>query len=168
MAGFGRPLAGALKWNGENVAADCMAHRARLNYIGHADALKPALTARENLAFCTGLSGVEDAIDAALERLRLTALADVAGRFLSAGEKRRLALARFAAVPAPLWLLDEPTVGLDAQATAAFESLLAEHRAGGGLVVLSTHTVVALDDAETLDMTGYAIARAVFDQDAGR
>ncbi|MCC7272450.1 MAG: ATP-binding cassette domain-containing protein, partial [Alphaproteobacteria bacterium] len=129
--------------------------RARLRWLGHADALKPPLTARENVAFWASLAGAPDpaaAALAALERLALGPLADTPARWLSQGQRRRVALARLAAVPAPLWLLDEPTVGLDADAVAAVEALLALHRAAGGIAVVATHVPIALPGAATLMM----------------
>jgi heme exporter protein A len=79
-------------------------------------------------------------------------LAEVPARYLSAGQKRRLALARLLAVPRPLWLLDEPGVGLDAANRERLERALAEHRAGGGIAVLATHGDVAVEDALTSDL----------------
>ena len=166
MAGLGRPAAGTLLWqddgsgDAEDIAADHAAHRGRLNYVGHQDALKPALTVRENLAFWAGLSNAEAGIDAALDRFALQPLATVPARFLSAGERRRLTLARLAAIPAPLWLLDEPMVGLDDRAVEALLTLLAAHRDAGGMVVLSAHGPLDLGPAETLQMAPFSIARS--------
>lgn len=157
-AGLARPSAGLIAWNGGDVAADRSGHRARLAYVGHADAVKPALTAAENLAFWAGLRGGGDVQDA-LHRLGLGGHAHVAGRFLSSGERRRLALALLAACRAALWLLDEPAVGLDSASVAVLEAMIAEHRRGGGMVALSTHTEMNLGRAETLDLADFAVAR---------
>lgn len=158
-SGLARPSAGRIAWNGGDIAADRAAHRARIAYIGHADAVKPALTAAENLAFWAGLRGGGD-VGGALRRLGLGGHAHVAGRFLSSGERRRLALALLAACPAELWLLDEPAVGLDSASGAVLEALIAGHRRGGGMVALSTHTEMDLGRAETLDLAAFAVARA--------
>lgn len=158
-AGLARPSTGVISWNGDDIASDRALHRARLVYVGHADAVKPALTAAENLAFWAGLRGGGD-VAGGLRRLGLGALAQVPARYLSSGEKRRLALAPLAASPADLWLLDEPAVGLDAASVALLESLIAEHRKAGGMVALSTHTEMALGGAETLDLAAFAVARA--------
>jgi heme exporter protein A len=158
VAGLAQPSGGVIAWNGETIAADRAAHRARIAYVGHADAVKPALTAAENLAFWTGLRGGGD-VAAGLRRLGLDGLAEVPARYLSSGEKRRVALALLAASPAELWLLDEPAVGLDAASVALLEALIAEHRNGGGMVVLSTHTEMALCGAATLDLAAFAVAR---------
>src|SRR5262249_8082516 len=145
LAGLGRPAAGVIAWAGASVADDSDAHRRRLLFLGHQDAVKPWLTARENLAFWAALHGASaGAIAPALERFALGAQADLPARFLSQGQRRRLALARFAAIPAQLWLLDEPTTGLDDANVATLEALVAEHCAMGGLAVVSTHLALSL------------------------
>jgi heme exporter protein A len=132
---------------------DLAAHRARLHHVGHADAVKGALTVRENLAFAAALSGAPDAALApALAGFELARLADVGARYLSSGQRRRLALARLLAAPRPLWLLDEPGVGLDAANRERLEQALAGHRARGGIVVLATHGDVAVEDALLLEL----------------
>ena len=164
MAGLGRPTAGALLWNGASILQDKAAHRTRTAYVGHSDAIKPALTVAENLKFWTGMHGIDGDVPAALARLGLEQHAQVSGRYLSSGERRRLALATLAAVPSDLWLLDEPTVGLDATSQSALEGLLADHRSRGGMVVLSTHVDLRLDDAQTLDLGAYAVSRDTVDE----
>jgi heme exporter protein A len=157
LAGLLPPASGRLLWDGISLAEDPSAHRERLHFIGHQDAVKPVLSAAETLNFWAGLrSG--DATEAALRRLGLEHLAGTPGRFLSAGQKRRVNLARLLASPAPLWLLDEPTTGLDRVAVAAFEAALADHRAGGGMVVASTHTPLELPGARTLRLDDYPAA----------
>ena len=148
LAGLLRPADGAILWRGEDVAADPGAHAARLRYLGHQDAVKPALTVAENLAFFARLWGGE--VAPALAALGLGTLADLPGRVLSSGQKRRLALARLALAPAPLWLLDEPTTGLDAASVERLRPLLAAHRAAGGIVLAATHIPLPLEDAEEL------------------
>jgi len=165
IAGLARPTTGVITWNRVDVATDRAAHRARLAYVGHADAVKPALTAAENLAFWSGLRG-EGNVAAALARLGLARHAQVAARFLSSGERRRLALAQLAASHAILWLLDEPTVGLDTAALAALEALIAEHRQSGGMVALSTHAEMALGQSDIVDLGAFAVARPMQDADA--
>jgi heme exporter protein A len=153
LAGFLRPAAGRLRWAGAAVADDLAAHRGRLHHVGHADAVKAALTVRENLAFATALGGgAGSGLAAALDGFDLAPLADLPARYLSAGQRRRLALARLLAVPRPLWLLDEPGVGLDAANRGRLEQTLVRHRAAGGLVVLATHGDVAVEDALMLEL----------------
>lgn len=148
LAGLLRPAEGAVAWQGTDVAADPAAHAARLRYVSHQDALKPALTVTENLDFFARLWGGE--VAPALAAMALTPLADLPARVLSSGQKRRLALARLALAPAPLWLLDEPTTGLDAASVERLGPLLAAHRAAGGIVVAATHIPLPLADVREL------------------
>jgi heme exporter protein A len=141
MAGLLAPVAGAQTWDDQPLMLDPDAHRGRLRYLGHQDAVKPALTVLENLALWQQLHGLRDvaAIGHALAALGLDRLAELPARLLSAGQRRRVALARLLAAPAPLWLLDEPTTALDDDGVARFARMVGDHRAGGGLVVLSSH-----------------------------
>ncbi len=160
MAGLLRPAAGRLTWEGEEVYRDREAHAQRLSYVGHLDAVKPVLTVAENLRFWARLDGGGGTMDAALAALGLSALADIPCRLLSAGQRRRLALARLAVAGAPLWLLDEPTVGLDSDSVERLGRLVARHRESGGMVAVATHAEVALAGAGTLDLAAHAAAPA--------
>jgi heme exporter protein A len=155
MAGLTPPAEGKFLWDGVAIAEDPARHRARLHFIGHADALKPPLTVCETLGFWAGMRGGA-AIEAALDRFRLHALADLPCRLLSAGQRRRVSLGRLVASPAALWLLDEPLTGLDEESVADLLDAIADHRAKGGRIVLSTHTPLALGAAETLSLADYA------------
>jgi heme exporter protein A len=148
LAGLLAPAEGRLLWDGADALADRAAHAARLRYLSHQDALKPALTARENLAFFARLWGGD--AESALDALALAPLAELPARVLSSGQKRRLALARLALAPAALWLLDEPTVGLDAASVERLGLLLARHRAAGGMVLAATHLPLPLPGAREL------------------
>jgi heme exporter protein A len=140
LAGLLEPAAGLLSWNGGPVRDDPAAHRGRLHLIGHGNAIKSALSVRENLRFAVALAGAPaDGIERALESLDLAALAGVPSLYLSAGQRRRLALARLLAAPRALWLLDEPDAGLDAASRERLARAVAEHRAGGGIAVIATH-----------------------------
>ena len=152
MAGLLQPIAGNLAWQDSTVADEPEGHFQRLHYVGHHDAVKPVLTVAENVAFWAALRDQHARLDPALDAFDIRHLKDVPGRFLSAGQKRRVNLARILAAPAPLWLLDEPTTALDVATVARFERVLAEHRATGGMVVASTHTALGLDDAVTLNL----------------
>jgi heme exporter protein A len=160
MAGLTPLEQGQLAWDGGAIGDDPAAHRARLHFIGHADALKPVLTAAETVAFWAGMRGYADG-EAALERFGLGSLAATPCRLLSAGQRRRLALARLVASPAALWLLDEPLTGLDEDGVADLHDAIAAHREAGGRVALSTHAPLALRQAATLALGEYA-ARAPF------
>ena len=148
LAGLVRPIAGHVLWQGEDAFADLTGHARRVAYIGHQDAVKPGLTVAENLRFAARVSGRP--VAAALAAVALQTLADLPARMLSAGQKRRLALSRLLLSGAPLWLLDEPTLGLDTAAIERFGRVLAAHRATGGMVVAATHVPLPLADAATL------------------
>ena len=156
MAGLTPPAGGILAWDGGAVGADAAAHRARLHFIGHADALKPALTAAETVEFWAGMRGGVVDVAAALGPFRLEAIADTPCRFLSAGQRRRLSLARLVASPAALWLLDEPLTGLDDDSVNDLYAAIAAHRRSGGRLALATHAAVALPDAAALALEDFA------------
>jgi heme exporter protein A len=121
------------------------------HYLGHLDALKPSLSVRENLAFWAHYLGGHDAdVDSALAALDLDSLADLPAAYLSAGQRRRLSIARLIAVPRPLWLLDEPTSALDVVAQQRFAELMRTHLAGGGIIVAAVHGPIGLDGAREL------------------
>ena len=143
LAGLLPAAEGTIKWDGADVTRDREAHRARLCYLGHQDALKASLTARENLEFWASFNGGD--VDAALRDFALAPLAERLARMLSAGQKRRLALCRVALSNAPLWLLDEPVTALDTEARAAFAALLRQHLAAGGLAIIATHEPLAIE-----------------------
>jgi heme exporter protein A len=164
LAGLLKSLTGTLTWAGETLSSDREAHAGRLHYLGHQDSLKNVLTVRENLLFWARLHDplASDAkIDAALAVLSLTPLAALPAKLLSAGQRRRLALSRLLAAKAPLWLLDEPSVGLDLASVARLEEMIAEHRATGGIVILSTHVELKVPDAEQLFLDRFAPTAAV-------
>lgn len=164
MAGLLDLFDGTLDWNDEPVARAREEHCARLHYVGFQDAIKPVLTVRENLAFWTGLRGPAGGIGTALETVGLGRLADTPAQFLSSGQRRRLSLSRLLASSAELWLLDEPTVGLDSDGVGMLESLIATHRDAGGMVVLATHQPMRIGGrAETLDLADFAATRQFFD-----
>ena len=154
LAGLGRLAAGQILWSGQDALADLPAHAARVAYVGHLDAVKPGLTVEENLRFAARIGGGRIAV--ALDALGLSALAELPARMLSAGQKRRLALARLVLSQAPLWLLDEPTLGLDAASVERFGTVLATHRARGGIIVAATHLPLPLPDAAELRLTADA------------
>ncbi|MDE2238826.1 MAG: heme ABC exporter ATP-binding protein CcmA [Rhodospirillales bacterium] len=138
LAGLTPLAAGALFWNDEPALADHEAHAARIGWLGHQDAVKPALTPAEQAPL------------AALALMGLESFAHLPARFLSAGQKRRLAIARMAAAQKPLWLLDEPTTGLDSGSIQRFLGLCTAQRQRGGLIIASTHTPLELPDTQVL------------------
>ena len=160
MAGLLTPRSGTLCWNGESISNDRTAHHARTHYLGHQDAIKPVLTVRDNLRLWGQLRGVRDldaTIDRALHALQIHHLARVTGRYLSSGQKRRTALARILIGQSDLWLLDEPTVGLDRESCAELAQLIKEFRARGGIVIYSTHIDLDVENPTVLDLDNFAI-----------
>lgn len=155
MAGLLLPDKGTVSWEGEPIERDVEAHNARLHYVGHQDAVKPSLTVADNLAFWSALSrghARTDAVQRALARFGLAPLCDIPARMLSAGQRRRLALARLLASPASLWLLDEPTIALDADSIAVLGEAIRAHLREGGLAVIATHGDLAIEGAGCLDL----------------
>jgi cell division protein FtsA len=133
MAGLTPVLSGEIRWGDGAIQADRIAHNSRCHYVSHQDALKPVLTVRQNLELWQSLrNGGPERIELALERLGIARLADLPALLLSAGQRRRLALARLMAMTSPLWLLDEPATALDADGAARLEQILRDHLAGGG------------------------------------
>jgi len=143
LAGLMLPAAGRIAWDGADIAKAADAHRARLGFIGHQDAVKPGLSVAENLGFWAGFGGGD--VKAALAAFKLANLADRPARFLSAGQRRRLALSRLALRRSALWLLDEPTTALDSDSRQAFLALLRDHLDGGGIAVIATHEDLGID-----------------------
>jgi heme exporter protein A len=133
LAGLTRPHAGEVRMSG--AAAE-----AGLHYLGHLDAIKPSETAAEQARFWARFFGHDPDIAApAMKRVGLSSRADVPGRGLSAGQKRRLALARLLLDPRPVWLLDEPAAALDTDGRRLAGELVEEHRAAGGVVIAAIH-----------------------------
>ena len=148
-----KAAAGKMTWDGADVTEDQEAHRTRLHFIGHQDAVKGALTVRENIEVWAKIrESAVDRVDAAMAAFGIAHLADTPAQYLSAGQHRRTALARLVASRAALWLLDEPTVSLDADGTACLQQAIMEHRATKGMVMAATHIELGLDDVEFLQM----------------
>ena len=155
-AGYLAPSAGEIRRDGIPVSDDPERHRTGLHYVGHLDAVKPALSVAENLAFWSGAltakagTSLRPSVGRALDRMGLAGLADAPARCLSAGQRRRLALARLVASPRPLWLLDEPTASLDAAGMETLLELVSRHRSSGGMVLAAVHGPFAVDGAVTI------------------
>ncbi len=151
IAGLQEPLSGRIEGAEDRVA-----------YAAHADGLKAMLTVRENLSFWAQVFGMSD-ISPALDGYALRPLANRLAGTLSAGQKRRLGLARLLVTGRPIWVLDEPTVSLDADAVALFGSVLRGHLAAGGSALMATHIDLGVE-AQVLDVSAY---RAAPDADLG-
>ncbi|MBV9560121.1 MAG: heme ABC exporter ATP-binding protein CcmA [Bradyrhizobium sp.] len=146
IAGLLQPAGGSivLEGGGAELTLPEQAH-----YLGHRDALKPALSVAENLAFWRDFLGGE-CVDAAgsLAAVGIEHAAHLPAAYLSAGQRRRLSLARLIAVRRPLWLLDEPTAALDAAGQALFAGLMRDHLARGGLIIAATHGPLGVEGRE--------------------
>jgi heme exporter protein A len=146
VAGLLRPAAGRIELAG-GAAEDTPAEKA--HYLGHLDAIKPSLTVAENLGFWVRyLGGDIAALPAALAAVSLDGLAGLPAAYLSAGQRRRLSLARLIAVPRPIWLLDEPASALDAAGQERLAALMRDHLTGGGLIVAATHGPLGIEAKE--------------------
>jgi len=141
LCGLTLPETGAVFWEGRNVLRNRADFHAALCYIGHRESLKADLTAEENLVFQLGLhaSLSQADIHGALERVGLTRARTVPARSLSAGQKRRVSLARALASGGRLWVLDEPYTNLDVAGRALVDGMMADHLAHGGLILLVAH-----------------------------
>lgn len=142
LAGLQPPMAGEVGLPPEAIA-----------YAAHSDGLKAQLSVRENLAFWASVHGTRD-VAPALTQMNLESLADRMAATLSAGQKRRLGLARLLVTGRPIWLLDEPTVSLDTASVALFAEAVGAHVAGGGAALIATHIDLGLE-AEILDVTPF-------------
>ena len=151
IAGFIRPAVGTLAWADAKPAADLGEGRQQLAYLGHANPLKDVLSVEQNVRFLAHIAG-SAAIDAALGRFDLSDLADTPARYLSSGQRRRTSLAALVATERPLWLLDEPGVGLDRRNRAHLETAIEAHRSAGGIAVIASHGDVTIDDPLILEL----------------
>ncbi len=146
LAGLQPPVAGRIDSDPDDIA-----------YASHADGLKATLTVGENLTFWARIFGGRG-IDTALAAFDLTRLADRPAMNLSAGQKRRAGLARLVLTGRRIWLMDEPTVSLDAESVGLLETVLARHLTGGGTSIVATHAQMSLPDAGILDLTPHRAA----------
>jgi len=159
LAGLSRPAGGSVRFLADGVVDSDEVGR-HIHYLGHRDAVKPALTVHENLAFWRNFLGADGGapVEAALESVGLLDLAALPAAYLSAGQRRRLAVARLVAVRRPLWLLDEPTAALDAASEASLVGLMAAHLGMGGAVVAATHLAIGLAGARSLRLVAGEMA----------
>jgi heme exporter protein A len=151
IAGFVRRSSGELTLEGgdSELTLGEQAH-----YLGHQDALKPSLSVAENLSFWSRFLGEGQDPSAALAAVGLDPIAELPAAYLSAGQRRRLSIARLIAVERPIWLLDEPTTALDAAAQTTFAGLMASHLAGGGLILAAAHGPIGLAAPKELRLGG--------------
>ncbi|MAZ98421.1 MAG: heme ABC transporter ATP-binding protein CcmA [Rhodospirillaceae bacterium] len=158
MAGLGQPSSGSLFWNLQNIELDPTNHFERLNYVGHLTGVKLALNVQEDLSFWMTLHDDYDheVVSSALEHFGLYKQRNLPIRFLSSGQRRKLALARLLVRPSKIWLLDEPTIGLDQLGICSLEKIIQDHRATNGIVIVASHTKIELGDGhKKLDLSDF-------------
>ena len=143
IAGFIAPLQGAIAFDEEGEITDAEDRGKLIGWLGHQDAVKSQLTPHESLHFFVGLYGATADADVALEAVGLSRVAGLPCQYLSAGQKKRLALARLRMSGRPVWLLDEPLASLDAEGRELVKSMIATHCAGGGIAIAATHETIA-------------------------
>lgn len=150
-----KAIAGRLQSSGGSLTLDGVEEgpvHEYCHYLSHSNALKPALTVGENLDFWCGFLGGEGDTDAALDEVGLPGISDIPAGYLSAGQKRRVAIARLLMAHRPIWLADEPTAALDKTSEKMFARLANEHMAKGGIVIAATHQPLAIKGANKLEM----------------
>jgi heme exporter protein A len=155
LAGLSRPEAGEIRWQGEPIARNAEDYRRALLFLGHHAAVKDELTGAENLRLAAQLDDVEVGpaeVLQALHHFGLRGREDLPVRFLSAGQKRRVLLARLMVRKAKLWVLDEPFTALDGRAIEMLGALVGEHLAQGGLAVITSHQTVPLAGGKVLEL----------------
>lgn len=146
LCGLAWPAAGEVRWNGTEIRRLGDDYRGRMMYVGHLNGIKDELTAFENLRVngrMRGVAGEERALEA-LSRMELGGCAELPGKVLSQGQRRRLSLARLLLDDSALWILDEPFNALDVKSVGRVQTILGEHLDRGGLVVLTTHQEVEI------------------------
>ena len=153
LAGLLPVASGNIAW--EDGGEDWPTLAGAMHYLGHQNAMKPALTVAENLGFWRAFHGSQRAsVGEALDKVGLAGIGHLPFGYLSTGQKRRVSIARLLVSHRPLWLLDEPTSGLDRASEARFAGLMEDHLAGGGMIVAATHLPLGLSGAKTLEMSG--------------
>jgi len=151
LAGLVRVAGGALNLTGGDSEKSLPE---QAHYLGHLDALKPSLTVMENLDFWARYFGGLGAPQTALATVGLDALAGLPAAYLSAGQRRRLSLARLLSVRRPIWLLDEPVSALDREAQGMLAGLMQQHLSAGGMIVAATHGPIGIDQTKELCLGG--------------
>lgn len=165
LAGLLAPAAGDIDWPlpDGRPGGNPVLLRERCHYAAHALALKPTLTLTENLRFWARfLGGQQHSIERALEAFDLADLARLPTRYLSSGQQRRASLSRLMLAPRPLWLLDEPTVGLDSASRIRLDRIVTRYLDDGGMVLAATHQSLGFADA-ALDLTAHRVSPTTMD-----
>ncbi|MDH3513547.1 MAG: cytochrome c biogenesis heme-transporting ATPase CcmA [Gammaproteobacteria bacterium] len=156
LCGLTRPQSGEIRWNGTGIKKLGDEYHSQLAYVGHTNGIQGDLTPLENLGVAASLSGSTDKspsqIGATLERLGLKAYHHFPSKILSQGQKRRLALARLVVGRKPLWILDEPLSGLDVDSVSLMTTILMEHLAQGGMIIVTSHQEIDVETKTVLQI----------------
>ena len=155
LSGLTKPAAGEIFWNEQLISADPSEYHRNLLFLGHRDSLKEDLTELENLSIATALDGIavtEDKILLALHRFGLRGREDLPVNCLSAGQKRRVLLARLLLRQAKLWILDEPFNALDVRAVEMLSELILEHIASGGMAIMTSHQEIPMPNGRVVQL----------------
>ena len=155
LSGLTKPAAGEIFWNEQLISVDPSEYHRNLLFLGHRDSLKEDLTALENLSISTTLDGItvsEEEILLALHRFGLRGREDLPVNCLSAGQKRRVLLARLLLRQAKLWILDEPFNALDVRAVEMLSELILEHIASGGIAIMTSHQEIPMPNGRVVQL----------------
>ena len=155
LSGLTKPAAGEIFWNEQLISADPSEYHRNLLFLGHRDSLKEDLTALENLSIATALDGIMvsgEEILLALHRFGLRGREDLPVNCLSAGQKRRVLLARLLLRQAKLWILDEPFNALDVRAVEMLSELILEHIASGGMAIMTSHQEIPMPNGRVVQL----------------
>ena len=155
LSGLTKPVAGEIFWNDQLISADPSEYHRNLLFLGHRDSLKEDLTALENLSIATALDGIavsQEEILLALHRFGLRGREDLPVNCLSAGQKRRVLLARLLLRQAKLWILDEPFNALDIRAVEMLSELILEHIASGGMAIMTSHQEIPIPSGRVVQL----------------
>lgn len=156
LAGVNNPWEGEVLWDDMPIAEAVQNDYMRINYLGHAYAVKPELSVYENIEFWAELAGNPAKIEDAMKVFDLLGSEDILCADLSDGWKKRVALARLVCCPANVWLLDEPYNNLDVKSSEKLDKLIVDYAKAGGIVMLSSHTLVPIEKADKLNIAAFA------------
>ncbi len=156
LSGLLRARTGTLTWQNEDATNEPEIFQKHIHYIGHRNAIKPVLTVQENLSYWSGLDQNDTDLDKALDQFNMLPLKNTPANLLSSGQSRRLALSRLLASRKKLWLLDEPSVGLDVASVKLLEHVIDQHLLTGGSVIFATHSPIDVKAPTRLNLREYS------------
>ncbi|WP_299375708.1 heme ABC exporter ATP-binding protein CcmA [uncultured Kiloniella sp.] len=156
LSGLVRPKLGKLVWQDQDATREPEIFQRHIHYIGHRNAIKPVLTVLENLAYWSGKKKDDPSLDDALDHFRMLPLKHTPANLLSSGQSRRLTLSRLLASERSVWLLDEPSVGLDVASVALLEDVIKTHRSKGGAIIFATHSPINVENPNKLNLQDYS------------